>query len=224
VVHSSSVPSAGVGRVNGTPGRVCRSRTCQGGCRGPCRCWWFPLRISRPRAVVIGASANVRTPPTASSGSRLAAMRSAGPGGNAGADGAASRRRGWAATGLEGQMTFLDCPAYFDEEGSVRCGLPAEVEDRYTQESAGGPLDSAEIMCPRGHWFHYCRGPGRLPVDTTLTSRQKRPAGLVRREDDNACSIHAAEIRLRKPRSVRRLRESECPPSLLADPDHRKQI
>src|SRR5690242_1241362 len=49
---------------------------------------------------------------------------------------------------------FLDCPAYFDEEGSVRCGLPAEVEDRYAQESTGGQLESAKIRCPRGHWFN----------------------------------------------------------------------
>jgi hypothetical protein len=25
------------------------------------------------------------------------------------------------------QMMFLDCPAYLDQEGTVRCGLPAEV-------------------------------------------------------------------------------------------------
>jgi hypothetical protein len=51
-------------------------------------------------------------------------------------------------------MMFLDCPAYFDEEGSVRCGLPAEVADRYTRESTGGQLESAKIRCPRGHWFN----------------------------------------------------------------------
>jgi hypothetical protein len=51
-------------------------------------------------------------------------------------------------------MMFLDCPAYFDEEGSARCGLPAEVEDRYTQESTGGQLESAKIRCPRGHRFN----------------------------------------------------------------------
>jgi hypothetical protein len=55
---------------------------------------------------------------------------------------------------LESQMMFLDCPAYFEEEGSVRCGLPAEVEDRYAQESTGGQLESAKIRCPRGHWFN----------------------------------------------------------------------
>jgi hypothetical protein len=87
-------------------------------------------------------------------------------------------------------MTFLDCPAYFDEEGWVRCSLPAGAEDRYTQESAGGPLDNTEIRCPRS-LFNYCLGSSRLPVDTTLTSRQERPTGLFRREYDNPCSIFA---------------------------------
>jgi hypothetical protein len=27
-------------------------------------------------------------------------------------------------------MMFLDCPAYLDQEGAVRCGLPAEVRCR----------------------------------------------------------------------------------------------
>ena len=51
-------------------------------------------------------------------------------------------------------MMFLDCPEYFDQEGSVRCGLPAEVEHRYTQETTHGQLESARIRCPRGHWFN----------------------------------------------------------------------
>jgi hypothetical protein len=55
---------------------------------------------------------------------------------------------------MQSQMTFLDCPAYFDEQGSVRCGLPAEVEYRYTQGSTGDQLESAKIRCLRGHWFN----------------------------------------------------------------------
>ena len=54
----------------------------------------------------------------------------------------------------ENHIMFLDCPAYFDEEGSVRCDLPAAVEYRYTQGSTGGQLESAKIKCPRGHWFN----------------------------------------------------------------------
>jgi hypothetical protein len=41
-----------------------------------------------------------------------------------------------------------------DKSGSVRCGLPAEVEGRYLMSSTDGPLESARIRCPRGHWFN----------------------------------------------------------------------
>lgn len=49
---------------------------------------------------------------------------------------------------------FLDCPAYMDQRGAARCGLPAVVEDRYTVNSTDGPLESARIRCPRGHYFN----------------------------------------------------------------------
>jgi hypothetical protein len=49
---------------------------------------------------------------------------------------------------------FLDCPEYMDKKGMVRCGLPAEVVYRYTVTSTDGPLESARIRCPRGHWFN----------------------------------------------------------------------
>lgn len=49
---------------------------------------------------------------------------------------------------------FLDCPELLGRHGSVRCGLPAEVEYRYTVGSTDGPLESAKIRCPRGHWFN----------------------------------------------------------------------
>ena len=51
-------------------------------------------------------------------------------------------------------MMFLDCPAYLDHDGAVRCGLPAEVERRFTMSSSGGPAESAKIRCPAGHWFN----------------------------------------------------------------------
>jgi hypothetical protein len=54
----------------------------------------------------------------------------------------------------ENQMMFLDCPAYLDEDGTQRCGLPAGVSDRYTMRSTSGPLESARIRCPVGHWFN----------------------------------------------------------------------
>jgi hypothetical protein len=51
-------------------------------------------------------------------------------------------------------MMFLDCPAYLDDEQTVRCGLPAEVRCRFTMRSADGLLESAMIRCPAGHWFN----------------------------------------------------------------------
>ena len=50
-------------------------------------------------------------------------------------------------------MTFLDCPAYLDSGGAVRCGLPAEVSCRFTMHSTDGPVESATIRCPAGHYF-----------------------------------------------------------------------
>jgi len=49
---------------------------------------------------------------------------------------------------------FLDCPAYLDRSGAARCGLPAAVESRYTVNSTDGPLESAMIRCPLGHFFN----------------------------------------------------------------------
>ena len=51
-------------------------------------------------------------------------------------------------------MMFLDCPAYLDRDGAVRCGLPAEVERQFTMSSSDGPAESARIRCPAGHWFN----------------------------------------------------------------------
>jgi hypothetical protein len=50
-------------------------------------------------------------------------------------------------------MMFLDCPAWLDETGALRCGLPAEVRCRFTMISTDGPLESAMITCPAGHFF-----------------------------------------------------------------------
>ena len=50
-------------------------------------------------------------------------------------------------------MMFLDCPAYLDDDGARRCGLPAEVRSRFTMRSSDGPLEAAMIRCPHGHWF-----------------------------------------------------------------------
>jgi hypothetical protein len=50
-------------------------------------------------------------------------------------------------------MRFLDCPAYLDQNGAVRCGLPAEVSCRFTMHSTVGPMECAMISCPAGHSF-----------------------------------------------------------------------
>jgi hypothetical protein len=55
---------------------------------------------------------------------------------------------------MQGQAMFLVCPAYLDADGTRRCGLPAEVETRYTMRSTDGPPESAKIRWPRGHWFN----------------------------------------------------------------------
>ena len=72
---------------------------------------------------------------------------------------------------MERQPVFLSCPAYLDNDGDVRCGLPAEVECRYTISSTDGPLDSAKIRCPRGHWFNG-------PIDS-LTAPGQPPAAVA---------------------------------------------
>jgi len=51
-------------------------------------------------------------------------------------------------------MMFLDCPAYLDEHGTLRCGLPAEVRCRYTLRSTDGPIEAAMISCPADHHFN----------------------------------------------------------------------
>ena len=50
-------------------------------------------------------------------------------------------------------MMFLDCPAWLDQDGAARCGLPAEVRCRFTMCSTDGPAESATIRCPVGHYF-----------------------------------------------------------------------
>ena len=50
-------------------------------------------------------------------------------------------------------MMFLNCPAYLDHDGAVRCGLPAEVSCRFTMRSTDGPIEGVMIRCPAGHCF-----------------------------------------------------------------------
>ena len=52
------------------------------------------------------------------------------------------------------QIMFVDCPACLDEDRASRCGLPAEVMRRFLMNSTDGPLESATIRCPAGHFFN----------------------------------------------------------------------
>ena len=65
---------------------------------------------------------------------------------------------------MDSSVMFLDCPAYMDSGGAVRCGLPAVVEYWYTMRSTDGPLESAQIRCPRGHFFNG-------PLDSLLWNK-----------------------------------------------------
>jgi hypothetical protein len=66
-------------------------------------------------------------------------------------------------------MMFMDCPAHMDNNGAERCGLPAEVEYRYAVISTDGPLESAKIRCPRGHWFN-------APIEFLTWGKRSDPA------------------------------------------------
>jgi len=79
---------------------------------------------------------------------------------------------------MKTNVMFLDCPAYLDEQAGTRCGLPAEVQYRYTVKSTSGPLESAKIRCPRNHWFNG-------PVEF-LTWRPQRSAVEQERAHDPA--------------------------------------
>lgn len=70
---------------------------------------------------------------------------------------------------MDASMMFVDCPAWMDRTGSVRCGLPAEVQDRYVMRSTDGPLESARIRCPRGHYFNG-------PVESLTLEQRPDPA------------------------------------------------
>jgi hypothetical protein len=77
---------------------------------------------------------------------------------------------------METIVMFVDCPGYMDPDGAVRCGLPAVVADRYTVTSTDGPLESARIRCPRGHYFN---GPLESLAWENVTSAAHRPSARV---------------------------------------------
>ena len=83
---------------------------------------------------------------------------------------------------MDANAVFLDCPAYMDKRGTVRCALPAEVEYLYTMTSTDGPLQSAKIRCPRGHFFN-----GPIEALSNQNEADTRAPGAPRvRDQDSA--------------------------------------
>jgi hypothetical protein len=78
---------------------------------------------------------------------------------------------------MDAGLMFMDCPEYMDKHGAVRCGLPAEVESRYTFRSSDGPLEAAKIRCPRGHWFNGPVESLTLPTDQGASAPQPADGG-----------------------------------------------
>jgi hypothetical protein len=70
---------------------------------------------------------------------------------------------------MQSGVMFVDCPAYLDARGAVRCGLPAEVENWYAMTSTDGPLECARIRCPRDHFFNG-------PIESLTRHKQPRPS------------------------------------------------
>ena len=56
------------------------------------------------------------------------------------------------------------------------CGLPAEVRCRFIMRSTDGPLESAMISCPAGHWF---TGPIEFLTPATEPGRAAAPPRLA---------------------------------------------
>ena len=57
-------------------------------------------------------------------------------------------------TDVGSDLATTPCPEVIGGDRAVRCGLPAEVEERYSVGSTDGPLEGVRIRCPRGHWFN----------------------------------------------------------------------
>jgi len=88
-------------------------------------------------------------------------------------------------------MMFLDCPAYLDQDGAARCGLPAEVSRWFTRGSTGGPLESAVIRCaasskPPASASLTFKRPARRPPRRSRPARARGTAGTTTVKDTAA--------------------------------------
>jgi hypothetical protein len=73
-------------------------------------------------------------------------------------------------------MTFLDCPAYLSHDGRARCGLPAEITNRYTLPATDEPVECATIRCPSRHWFNGPLDALALPDPSARNQQQSDQA------------------------------------------------
>jgi len=121
-------------------------------------------------------------------------------------------------------MMFLDCPAYLDQDGATRCGLPAEVSRRFILRSTNGPMESAMIRCPVGHWFN---GPvefltwdstDKRGPDTTAVALSARRDSLTRSHDCPGCAGGSAVGEARAEPEPGMLRPTSAPAYYLGRP------
>jgi hypothetical protein len=88
-------------------------------------------------------------------------------------------------------VMFMDCPAYLNRGGTVRCGLPAEVVYRYGMTSTDGPLECAKIHCPQGHWFTG-------PVESLTWDKQPKASVRYARRSSPAASRRGTSASARR--------------------------
>jgi hypothetical protein len=85
-------------------------------------------------------------------------------------------------------VDLIDCPAHRDQDGALRCGLPAAVSCRFTMHSTEGPVESAMIRCPAGHYF--CGPIESLTWDGTNTHDPGPAAPISRTGRDRVHASH----------------------------------
>ena len=81
---------------------------------------------------------------------------------------------------MDTRVMFLDCPAYMDEQGTARCGLPAAVQYRYMVTSTDGPLESDTAALRPVRIGFTAMLSGRLPDCAGSTAC--RPADAILRD------------------------------------------
>lgn len=64
---------------------------------------------------------------------------------------------------------LVECP---------RCGLPAEITDRFTLAGAPEPMEHVKVVCVRRHW--YTLPVDMFPVSAPAPERTTTQPGLTR--------------------------------------------